>query len=138
MRVFICYDCERTLPVHDAVNEVIDGLALCRACNRALIDALMLEHCPDEMTDKQLEEWGNAQVIAPNPDDPTGIKSWVEGNRQSTTSSDVTISRECIQYAILELNHNQDKAQGYAGPSEIRTREKHIQELKAALEKPHE
>jgi len=36
MRVFICYDCERTLPVHDAVNEVIDGLALCRACNRAL------------------------------------------------------------------------------------------------------
>lgn len=36
MRVFICYDCEMTLPVHDAVNEVIDGLALCRACNRAL------------------------------------------------------------------------------------------------------
>lgn len=36
MRVFICYDCERTLPVHDAINEVIDDQALCRACNRAL------------------------------------------------------------------------------------------------------
>ena len=35
MRVFICYDCERTLPVHDAINEVIDDQALCRACNRA-------------------------------------------------------------------------------------------------------
>ena len=36
MRVFICYECEKTLPVSDAANEVIDGLALCRACNRAL------------------------------------------------------------------------------------------------------
>ncbi len=36
MRVFICYDCERTLSVNDAINEVIDGQAMCRACNRAL------------------------------------------------------------------------------------------------------
>ena len=36
MKVFICYDCEKILPANDAVNEVIDGLALCRACNRSL------------------------------------------------------------------------------------------------------
>lgn len=36
MKVFICYDCEKILPSTDAVNEVIDGLALCRACNRSL------------------------------------------------------------------------------------------------------
>lgn len=36
MKVFMCYDCEQTLSVNDAINEVIDGQALCRACNRAL------------------------------------------------------------------------------------------------------
>jgi len=36
MKVFRCYDCEKILPANDAVNEVIDGLALCRACNRSL------------------------------------------------------------------------------------------------------
>jgi hypothetical protein len=29
---------------------------------QARIDALMLEHCPDEMTAEQLAEWGNSQV----------------------------------------------------------------------------
>ena len=36
MKVFICYDCEKILPSTDAMNEVIDGLALCRPCNRSL------------------------------------------------------------------------------------------------------
>lgn len=31
---------------------------------QARIDALMLEHCPDEMTDEQVASWGDAQVAA--------------------------------------------------------------------------
>lgn len=32
---------------------------------QARIDALMLEHCPDEMTPEQMVAWANAQVAAP-------------------------------------------------------------------------
>ena len=31
----------------------------------AKIDALMLEYCPDEMTDEQLKRWGECQVPVP-------------------------------------------------------------------------
>lgn len=31
------------------------------AAQQAKIDALMLEHCPDEMTPEQIEEWGRHQ-----------------------------------------------------------------------------
>lgn len=31
---------------------------------QAKIDALMLEHCPEEMTPEQVEDWGKHQVVA--------------------------------------------------------------------------
>ena len=33
------------------------------------IDALMLEHCPDEMTHEQMAEWARHQVAAPDFDE---------------------------------------------------------------------
>ena len=36
---------------------------------QARIDALMLEHCPDEMTPEQMAAWANAQVAAPGFDE---------------------------------------------------------------------
>lgn len=36
---------------------------------QARIDALMLEHCPDEMTVEQMAEWAKHQVAAPGFDE---------------------------------------------------------------------
>ena len=36
---------------------------------QARIDALMLEHCPDEMTPEQMAEWAKHQVAAPGFDE---------------------------------------------------------------------
>ena len=36
---------------------------------QARIDALMLEHCPDEMTPEQMAEWSKHQVAAPGFDE---------------------------------------------------------------------
>ena len=33
---------------------------------QAKIDALMLEYCPDEMTEEQMDNWGKHQVLAKN------------------------------------------------------------------------
>lgn len=33
---------------------------------QALIDELMFEHCPDEMTKEQIEEWEKNQVVSKN------------------------------------------------------------------------
>lgn len=42
----------------------------CKSCAalQARIDALMLEYCPDEMTEAQLEEWGKRQVAVAKSD----------------------------------------------------------------------
>jgi len=36
---------------------------------QAKIDELMLEYCPDDMTDDQLEAWAEAQVIMEKDDE---------------------------------------------------------------------
>jgi len=38
-------------------QEVIDSI-------QAKLDGVMLEHCPDEMSEKQVKEWGNNQVLS--------------------------------------------------------------------------
>ena len=38
-------------------------------CQQAEIDRLMLEHCPDEMSPRQLAEWAKHQVAAPDFDE---------------------------------------------------------------------
>lgn len=46
-------------------------LAECKrdaASKQAKIDELMLEFCPDEMTDEQITEWAKHQVPAPKGD----------------------------------------------------------------------
>lgn len=42
-----------------------------RAINelQAKLDRLMLEHCPDEMTEEQKANWAKAQRAVPDPDD---------------------------------------------------------------------
>lgn len=59
--------------IEDAVT-VIPNKMLFQACNhdewqdrkikaqQATIDALMLEYCPDEMTEEQMDEWAKHQV----------------------------------------------------------------------------
>lgn len=42
---------------YDDAMEAINGL-------QARIDSLMLEHCPDEMTEQQMTEWAKHQVAA--------------------------------------------------------------------------
>jgi hypothetical protein len=50
--------------------EAADMLAELREKNERLqaeIDRLMLEHCPDEMTEKQVATWAEHQVAAREP-----------------------------------------------------------------------
>ena len=41
---------------------------------QAKIDALMLEYCPDEMTDEQLKRWGECQVAVPESELNSALK----------------------------------------------------------------
>lgn len=45
---------------HEKVQELSSRLGAAQA----RIDALMLEYCPDEMTDEQTDEWANHQYVA--------------------------------------------------------------------------
>src|SRR4051812_43759548 len=56
----------------DALAEVV-RLRLVIGAKQAHIDALMLEHCPDEMTPEQLEEWASHQ--RPGCDEATLAKA---------------------------------------------------------------
>lgn len=38
------------------------------AAKQAVIDRLMFEHCPEEMTQEQLDEWASHQMPAPFDD----------------------------------------------------------------------
>ena len=41
----------------------IQSLTTQLEAKQAKIDELMLEYCPDEMTEEQLDEWGKHQVV---------------------------------------------------------------------------
>jgi hypothetical protein len=45
-------------------NETIVDLAKRNSALQAKIDALMLEFCPEEMTQEQIERWGENQVVS--------------------------------------------------------------------------
>lgn len=45
-------------------NETIVDLAKRNCALQAKIDALMLEFCPEEMTQEQIERWGENQVVS--------------------------------------------------------------------------
>ena len=45
--------------------EIIQGLRAELAAKQAQIDRLMIEYCPDEMTDEQTAEWTSHQRAAP-------------------------------------------------------------------------
>lgn len=45
---------------HEAAETIIDFRAQVAAL-QARVDALMLEYCPDEMTEEQLENWARHQ-----------------------------------------------------------------------------
>jgi len=49
--------------VVDRQQEMLDRNAEQLASKQAKIDALMVEHCPDEMTKEQVEEWKKHQVV---------------------------------------------------------------------------
>jgi hypothetical protein len=50
-----------SLPLSDAVGEVVSELQGRLDSKQAHIDALMLEYCPEDMTPEQVETWGNHQ-----------------------------------------------------------------------------
>ena len=50
----------RDKQIHN-LNKIIDGLLASLDVQQAKIDRLMLEYCPDEMTDEQVKEWGRNQ-----------------------------------------------------------------------------
>lgn len=83
-------------PMTDA--EVKQAWVLCfanlvAAPLQAKIDALMLEYCPDEMTDEQLAEWGRHQ-IAVEGKEPWEV--WQETSRTVYVSEDDAWSRRVI------------------------------------------
>lgn len=45
-------------------NEYITQLSKEKCALQAKIDALMLEHCPEEMTQEQIERWKEGQVVS--------------------------------------------------------------------------
>ena len=45
-------------------NEYITQLSKEKCTLQAKIDALMLEHCPEEMTKEQIERWKENQVVS--------------------------------------------------------------------------
>lgn len=45
-------------------NETVVDLAKRNCALQAKIDALMLEFCPEEMTQSQIERWGENQVVS--------------------------------------------------------------------------
>ncbi len=45
----------------DHLNKIIDGLLASLDVQQAKIDRLMLEYCPDEMTEEQLKRYEKAQ-----------------------------------------------------------------------------
>lgn len=47
--------------VNDLYNEIVD-LEIENQKLQAKVDALMLEYCPEEMTETQIELWKNSQV----------------------------------------------------------------------------
>lgn len=65
---------ERTADVGKA-DEKIERLERELSDKKARIDALMLEHCPDEVTGEQVEEWGKHQRLSPEPCDNAALPS---------------------------------------------------------------
>ena len=53
----------RDKQIHN-LNKVIDGLLASLDAQQAKIDRLMLEYCPEEMTEEQIKEWGRNQCPA--------------------------------------------------------------------------
>ena len=51
----------------DLLEKYVVELKQCEAGLQAKTDALMLEYCPDEMTEEQLENWGRHQTPAKEP-----------------------------------------------------------------------
>ena len=49
--------------VVDRQQKMLDRNAERLASKQARIDALMFEHCPDEMTEEQVAEWKKHQVV---------------------------------------------------------------------------
>jgi hypothetical protein len=49
--------------VVDRQQKMLDRNTEQIAAKQAKIDALMFEHCPDEMTEEQVEEWKKHQII---------------------------------------------------------------------------
>lgn len=56
-----------------ALDKEIDHLKQELAYKQSVIDALMLEYCPDEMTPEQLEEWSKHQIASDYPIDYISI-----------------------------------------------------------------
>lgn len=52
-----------TWPSH---GNVVLAIAAAFTAQQAKIDALMLEYCPDEMTEHQRQQWEQHQMIAPS------------------------------------------------------------------------
>lgn len=49
-----------------AADENIETLEAERDALQAKLDAVMLEYCPDEMTQEQTEKWASSQVVSDN------------------------------------------------------------------------
>ena len=56
-----CFGPTLWVRAHEAQRE-IDAI-------QAKLDRVMLEHCPDEMTEEQKKNWADAQRAVPDPDD---------------------------------------------------------------------
>jgi hypothetical protein len=78
--------------MRDATGERIAELEREVAAKQARIDALMFEHCPDEMTPEQVAEWGRHQRVVHDPAVAAGARAKARAAVDSMGDSPLSMS----------------------------------------------